>query len=62
MSQRWAVVITAADGTLSIAGPFVNETQASGWSARLELASNGDLAGQAAPIENPAFVLEGIGA
>jgi hypothetical protein len=59
--QKWAVVITAPDGTLSVAGPFANDVQAGGWAARLELASNGDLAGQAAPIENPAIVLEEAG-
>jgi hypothetical protein len=51
-----AVIITAGDGTLSVAAPFPGLVQAEGWAADLELASNGDLAGQAAAIENPAEV------
>ena len=55
---KWAVFITAADGTPSAAGPFPSKGAAERWAARLELATEGDLGGFAAELESPAKVME----
>jgi hypothetical protein len=51
--MRYVVVITAADGTESVAGPFTSLLSADGWAANLELQTEGDLGGYAHELEDP---------
>jgi len=56
--SKWIAVVTAADGTLSAAGPFPSRVQAEGWAADLELATSGGLGGSAVELESPAGYME----
>lgn len=59
---KYVAVLTAADGTVSVAGPFPSLVQADGFAAQIELASEGDLGGYACELESPAAVREEVGA
>ena len=57
MAVKWAVVVIAADGTVSAAGPFPSDVQAEGWAAQLELETEGALGGHAVILEAPAAAM-----
>lgn len=53
MPDKWVAVVTAADGTVSVAGPFPDNESTERWSARLELGTEGGLSGIAVELESP---------
>lgn len=55
--MKWIVMLEAADGTRSAAGPFTSLKQAEGWAADVELETTGDFSGMALELEDPAAVL-----